>query len=122
MWKLLNLCICAIVLTSTLGMPANMSNTEGDEMKSYIIVIKDDSVMAAEELKPSCEMFLEGAKNLGLSKRRGIMPKVTNYTNIGIGFAAEMNEVALKMVREIDSSVCFVQHVRMFYIIIELLH
>ena len=91
-------------------------------MKRYIIVVKDDSVMAAEELKPSCEMFLEGAKNLGLSKRRGIMPKVTDYTNIGIGFAAEMNEVALEMVREIDSSVCFVQHVRMFYIIIELLH
>ena len=71
MWRLLNLCICAIVLTSTLGMPANVNSTEVDEMKRYIIVVKDDSVMAAEELKPSCEMFSRrNRRTLGVSKRR----------------------------------------------------
>ena len=71
-------------------------------MRKYIIVTKEDSVMVAEQLRPSCKMFLEGASYVAMSGGNmvGKMPRVMSYKNIGIGYEAEMDEMALQMVRE----------------------
>ena len=71
-------------------------------MRKYIIVTKEDNVMVAEQLRPSCKRFLEGARYVGMSERNmaGRLPRVMRYKSIGIGYEAEMDEMALQMVRK----------------------